>query len=129
MHVAVKEHRSSRPANQLAVISIEPLYPHSVSTGEIIARTKLKTTEITYPKAQESGRTLGSGFTKTFDHHCYFTFLSSVDSGHLTGINRKSYSIRAQRHQSRSKQRRKSTTIYRRRVRMNSIYQGFRRRR
>ncbi|KZV17937.1 hypothetical protein F511_42673 [Dorcoceras hygrometricum] len=33
MHVAVKEHRSSRPANQLAVISIEPLYPHSVSTG------------------------------------------------------------------------------------------------
>ncbi|KZV55700.1 hypothetical protein F511_14120 [Dorcoceras hygrometricum] len=36
MHVAVKEHRSSRPANQLAIISIEPLYPHSVSTGEII---------------------------------------------------------------------------------------------
>ncbi|KZV26603.1 MATE efflux family protein 4, chloroplastic [Dorcoceras hygrometricum] len=30
------KHRSSRPANQLTVISIEPLYPHSVSTGEII---------------------------------------------------------------------------------------------
>ncbi|KZV21965.1 hypothetical protein F511_41859 [Dorcoceras hygrometricum] len=28
--------RSSRPANQLAVISIEPLYPYSVSNGEII---------------------------------------------------------------------------------------------
>ncbi|KZV36736.1 hypothetical protein F511_33568 [Dorcoceras hygrometricum] len=41
MHVAVKEHRSSRPANQLAVISIEPLYPHSVSTGEIIGMTHL----------------------------------------------------------------------------------------
>ncbi|KZV39404.1 tryptophan aminotransferase-related protein 3 [Dorcoceras hygrometricum] len=40
MHVAVKEHRSSRPANQLAVISIEPLYPHSVSTGEIIDLTR-----------------------------------------------------------------------------------------
>ncbi|KZV32219.1 hypothetical protein F511_19572 [Dorcoceras hygrometricum] len=41
MHVAVKEHRSSRPANQLAVISIEPLYPHIVSTGEIIGTTHL----------------------------------------------------------------------------------------
>ncbi|KZV52326.1 hypothetical protein F511_13961 [Dorcoceras hygrometricum] len=29
------------PANQLAVISIEPLYPHSVSTGEIIDTTHL----------------------------------------------------------------------------------------
>ncbi|KZV34440.1 hypothetical protein F511_28135 [Dorcoceras hygrometricum] len=36
MHVAIKEHRSSSPANQLAVISIEPLYRHSVSTEEII---------------------------------------------------------------------------------------------
>ncbi|KZV17650.1 TMV resistance protein N-like [Dorcoceras hygrometricum] len=60
-----------------------------------------------------------------FDQHCYFAFLSSVDSGHLTGINRKSYSRRAQRHQSRSKQWRKSTTIYRRSVRMNSNYLGF----
>ncbi|KZV50484.1 hypothetical protein F511_34735 [Dorcoceras hygrometricum] len=54
----------------------------------------------------KSSRTLGSSFTKKFDQHCYFAFLSSADSGHLTGINRKSYSRRAQRHQSRSKQRR-----------------------
>ncbi|KZV48093.1 hypothetical protein F511_02706 [Dorcoceras hygrometricum] len=38
--------------------------------------------------------------------------LCNVASSHLTGINRKSYSRRAQRHQSRSKQRRKSTAIY-----------------
>ncbi|KZV55661.1 hypothetical protein F511_32144 [Dorcoceras hygrometricum] len=31
-----RENRSSRPANQLAVITVEPLYPHSVSIGEII---------------------------------------------------------------------------------------------
>ncbi|KZV35712.1 hypothetical protein F511_43019 [Dorcoceras hygrometricum] len=73
----------------------------------------------------KSSRTLGSSFAKTFDQHCYFAFLSSVDSGHLTGINRKSYSRRDQRHQSRPKQRRKSTAIYRRRVRMNSNYRGF----
>ncbi|KZV25818.1 putative cyclic nucleotide-gated ion channel 20, chloroplastic [Dorcoceras hygrometricum] len=36
MHVTVKKNRSSRPANKLAIVSIEPLYPHSVSTGEII---------------------------------------------------------------------------------------------
>ncbi|KZV32610.1 hypothetical protein F511_17036 [Dorcoceras hygrometricum] len=41
MHAAVKEHRSLRPAKQLAVISIEPLYPHSVSTEEIIGTTHL----------------------------------------------------------------------------------------
>ncbi|KZV16946.1 myosin-6-like [Dorcoceras hygrometricum] len=73
----------------------------------------------------KSSRTLGSSFVKTFDQHCYFVFLSSVDSGHLTGIIRKSYSRRAQRHQSCPKQRRKSTAIYRRRVRMNSNYRGF----
>ncbi|KZV58602.1 hypothetical protein F511_12442 [Dorcoceras hygrometricum] len=36
MHVAVKENRSSRPANQLAINSLEPLYQHNVSTGKII---------------------------------------------------------------------------------------------
>ncbi|KZV40481.1 ABC transporter B family member 1 [Dorcoceras hygrometricum] len=56
-------------------------------------------------------------------------FSSNVNSIHLTGINRKSHSGRAQRHQSRSKQWRKSTVIYRRRVRMNSKYRGFRRKR
>ncbi|KZV17958.1 hypothetical protein F511_41999 [Dorcoceras hygrometricum] len=70
-------------------------------------------------------RTPGSSFAKTFDQHCYFALLSSVDSGHLTGINRKSYSRRAQLYQSRSKQRRKSMAIYQRRVRINSNYRGF----
>ncbi|KZV26539.1 archaeal ATPase [Dorcoceras hygrometricum] len=31
----------------------------------------------------KSSRTLGSSFAKTFDQHCYFAFLSSIDSGHL----------------------------------------------
>ncbi|KZV40826.1 hypothetical protein F511_23148 [Dorcoceras hygrometricum] len=42
-------------------------------------------------------------------------FSYNINSIHLTGINRKSHSGRAQRHQSRSKQWRKSTAIYRRR--------------
>ncbi|KZV55392.1 hypothetical protein F511_03873 [Dorcoceras hygrometricum] len=33
---AGKRIRDIKPANQLAVISVEPLYPHSVSTGKII---------------------------------------------------------------------------------------------
>ncbi|KZV39403.1 hypothetical protein F511_15660 [Dorcoceras hygrometricum] len=37
----IQEHRSSRHVNQLAVISIEPLYPNSVSTGKIIGTTHL----------------------------------------------------------------------------------------
>ncbi|KZV32107.1 ATP-dependent Clp protease ATP-binding subunit ClpB [Dorcoceras hygrometricum] len=51
--------------------------------------------------------------------------LFNVDSSHLTDINRNSYSRRAHRHRSRSKQRRKSSVIYRRRVRVNNIYRGF----
>ncbi|KZV20508.1 hypothetical protein F511_31361 [Dorcoceras hygrometricum] len=43
-------------------------------------------------------------------------FSSNVNSSHLTGINRKSHSGQAQRYQSRSEQRRKSTAIYRRRL-------------
>ncbi|KZV41674.1 3-hydroxyisobutyryl-CoA hydrolase-like protein 3, mitochondrial [Dorcoceras hygrometricum] len=67
---------------------------------------ELKSLELSLKQPEslpKSSRTLGSSFVKTFDQHCYFAFLSSVDSGHLTGINRKSYSRRAQRHQSRSK--------------------------
>ncbi|KZV34525.1 hypothetical protein F511_21762 [Dorcoceras hygrometricum] len=231
MHVAVKEHRSSRPANQLAVISIEPLYPHSVSTGEIIgmthlsaghnvalsqvlnrsmaqyvcinamkftsdfnmhklhltrhgnfgllkiatslvtsnttgtslelksvkeisylssqlhfssliptikthiwfylakqlltARTKLKTARNTYPESHMHRRTLYSTVTKTHQLQASSRSLSNIDPGFLTGINRKIYSRRAQRHQSRSKQRQKSTVIYRRSVQTNSNYRGF----
>ncbi|KZV25814.1 hypothetical protein F511_32131 [Dorcoceras hygrometricum] len=93
---------------------------HSVALSQVLNRSKAHRNHL--PK---SSRTLGSSFAKKFDQHCYFAFLCSVDSGHLIGINRKSYSIRAHRHQSCSKQRRKSTAINRRRVRMNSNYRGF----
>ncbi|KZV14352.1 hypothetical protein F511_43573 [Dorcoceras hygrometricum] len=76
-------------------------------------------------EAHTDRRKLYSTVVRTYELTASSLSLSNVDSGHLTGINRKSYSRRAQRHQSRSKQRRKSTTIYRRSVRMNSNYRGF----
>ncbi|KZV52834.1 hypothetical protein F511_36177 [Dorcoceras hygrometricum] len=77
------------------------------------------------PEAHTYRRKLYSTAARTHKLTASSRFLSNVDSSHLTGINQKSYSRRAQRHQSRSKQRRKSTAIYRRSVRMNSIYRGF----
>ncbi|KZV40737.1 hypothetical protein F511_14777 [Dorcoceras hygrometricum] len=91
----------------------------------LTARTKLKTARNTYPEAHTHRRTLYSTVTKTHQLTASSRSLSNVEPGFLTGINRKSYSRRAQRHQSRSKQRRKSTAIYRRRVRMKSNYRGF----
>ncbi|KZV37030.1 hypothetical protein F511_11976 [Dorcoceras hygrometricum] len=91
----------------------------------LTARTKLKTARNTYPEAHMHRRTLYSTVAKTHQLTASLCSLSNIGPGFLTGINRKSYSRRAQRHQSRSKQRRKSTEIYRRRVRMNSNYRGF----
>ncbi|KZV16318.1 hypothetical protein F511_10270 [Dorcoceras hygrometricum] len=86
------------------------------------ARTKLK---ITYPKLKRAEEISGLVLRKRSRNTATSRSLSNVDSSHLTDINRKSFSRRAQRHQSLSKQRRKSTAIYRRSVRMNSIYRGF----
>ncbi|KZV29143.1 Syntaxin of plant 31 isoform 1 [Dorcoceras hygrometricum] len=93
--------------------------------GSISARTKLKTARNTYPEAHSHRRTLYSDVAKTHQLTASSRSLSNVESSHLTCINLKSYSRRAQRHQSRSKKRRKSTAIHRRRVRMNSNYRGF----
>ncbi|KZV22640.1 zinc finger protein 93 [Dorcoceras hygrometricum] len=82
----------------------------------LTTRTKLKTARNTYPEAHRHRRTLYSTVAKTHQLTTSSHSLSNVEPGFLTGINRKSYSRRAQRHQSRSKQRRKSTAIYRRRV-------------
>ncbi|KZV17597.1 pentatricopeptide repeat-containing protein chloroplastic [Dorcoceras hygrometricum] len=59
---------------------------------------------------------LNSTVTKTHQLTASLRSLSNVEPGFLTGINRKIYSRRAQRHQSHSKQQRKSTVIYRRRI-------------
>ncbi|KZV39311.1 hypothetical protein F511_22968 [Dorcoceras hygrometricum] len=91
----------------------------------LTARTKLKTSRNTYPESHTHRRMLYSTVVKTHQLTASSRSLSNVEPGFLTGINRKSYSRRAQRHQSRSKQRRKSTVIYRIRVRMNSIHRGF----
>ncbi|KZV25319.1 hypothetical protein F511_34265 [Dorcoceras hygrometricum] len=91
----------------------------------LTARTKLKTARNTYPEAHTHRRTLYSTVAKTHQRTASSRSLSNVEPGFITGINRKSYSRRAQRHQSRLKQRCKSTEIYRRRVRMNSNYRGF----
>ncbi|KZV32487.1 ABC transporter B family member [Dorcoceras hygrometricum] len=97
----------------------------SISAKKLLtARTK-KTARNTYPEAHTHRRTLYSTVVKTHQLTVSSRFLSNVESGFLTGINWKSYSRRAQRHQYPSKQRRKSTAIYRRRVRMNSNYRGF----
>ncbi|KZV32678.1 hypothetical protein F511_21225 [Dorcoceras hygrometricum] len=91
----------------------------------LTARTKLKTARNTYPESHTKRRTLYSTVAKTHQLTASSRSLSNFEPSFLTGINRKSYSRRAQRHQSCSKQRRKSTTIYRRGVRMNSNYRGF----
>ncbi|KZV56821.1 hypothetical protein F511_17201 [Dorcoceras hygrometricum] len=91
----------------------------------LTARTKLKTARNTYREAHTHMRTLYSTVVKTHQLTASSRFLFNVEPGFLTGINRKSYSRRSHCHQSRSKQRRKSTEIYRRRVRMNSNYRGF----
>ncbi|KZV18768.1 hypothetical protein F511_23338 [Dorcoceras hygrometricum] len=142
-----EENRSPSPANQLAVISIEPLYPHSVSTGEIIVVNKSSTRTFSsqvlpqqispgtaisaYTNCFLTGHgtptgetvwelicqsiskfSLRSSLRKRSSNTATSCSLSNVASSHLTGINRKSYSRRAQHHRSRSKQRRKTTTIY-----------------
>ncbi|KZV56902.1 importin subunit alpha-2-like [Dorcoceras hygrometricum] len=76
-------------------------------------------------EAQTHRRTLYSTVAKTHQLTASSRSLSNVEPGFLTGINRKSYSRRAQHHQSLSKQRRKSLAIYRRSVRMNSNCRGF----
>ncbi|KZV46680.1 disease resistance protein [Dorcoceras hygrometricum] len=81
------------------------------------------------PEANTNRRLLYSAVARTHKSAAPSRFSSNVNSSHLTGINRKRNSRRAQRHQSRSKPRRKSMTINRIRLRMNSIYRGFRRRR
>ncbi|KZV31164.1 hypothetical protein F511_16488 [Dorcoceras hygrometricum] len=113
--------QSSRPAKKLAVISIEPLYPHSVSTGEIIGTTHLSASH-NMALSQVLNRSMAQ-------YHAMSKPLTKAQLVpsilKLKKLYRKSYSRRAQRHQSRSKQWRKSTTIYQRRIRMNSIYRGF----
>ncbi|KZV49987.1 hypothetical protein F511_32363 [Dorcoceras hygrometricum] len=64
------------------------------------------------PESHTHRRKLYSTVVRTYEITASSRSLSNVESGFLTGINRKSYSRQAQRHQSRFKQRRKSTAIY-----------------
>ncbi|KZV19724.1 hypothetical protein F511_34953 [Dorcoceras hygrometricum] len=188
MHAAVKENRSSRPANQLVVnlnrasipaqcinrgnhrsVIIRPVshhssvvFRHNQSVGHhfddsvvpfrhdtsvcrsqrgslsgmtasiaqtayslVTAHTTGGTVRELNPEAHTHRRTLYSTVAKTHQLTASLRSLSNVEPGFLTGINRKIKSRRALRQQSCSKQRRKSTEIYRRRVRMNSNYRGF----
>ncbi|KZV39005.1 hypothetical protein F511_38570 [Dorcoceras hygrometricum] len=76
------------------------------------ARTKLNTARNTYPEDHTHRRTFYSTVAKTHQLTSSSRSLSNVKPGFLTCINRKRYSRRAQRHQSRSKKgrnRRQST--------------------
>ncbi|KZV19846.1 hypothetical protein F511_22858 [Dorcoceras hygrometricum] len=129
MHEAIKESVIKTSVSTGKSSQVEPLYPHSKSTGEIIDFSRhdtIQPAETSFllasstpteailklnPKATESLRSLGFHLVKKIEQHCYFAIFSKVELQPPIGSNQKSNSRRIQRHQSRSKQRLESTEI------------------